>query len=145
MAPFFALSARLTPRTSIGRRQAEHELHIENGGNTSLRARIEAEDPDRRLNFAARPDTLDPPPGQPGTARLLVRPRRVPWWGHPETLPFRVRATAEGLPAAQADGWMTVRPLLPRWVARVVGSLLLLLAAAIALVVVDVSRSRASR
>jgi hypothetical protein len=82
--------ARITPVTSKGRFSGKHRLEFSNWGNTPVRLRLEASDPDGALGFLVEPDVLDLPLGASGTARLKVRARQPTFLGSPQRRAFRV-------------------------------------------------------
>src|ERR1700730_8487703 len=55
IAAFSEVTAELTPRTSRGRRGAIHSLAVDNRGNTTLDARLSANEPDGLLRSSVAP------------------------------------------------------------------------------------------
>ena len=82
--------AKITPVTSKGRFSAKHRVEFSNWGNTPLRLRLEASDPDNALGFLVTPEYLDLPLGTSGHAKVKVRSRKPQWRGLPSRRTFRV-------------------------------------------------------
>lgn len=135
----FGLQAKLTPVTSRGRWRGRHRIELTNWGNTPVRLRLVASDPDERLAFLINPEVLDVPLGGSGQATLKVKTRDPFLRGTPVRLPFQVVGepdppeTRSGPPPglgdprrAAVDGALTQRPILSR--AVVVAGVLAVLA-----------------
>ncbi|HET6954572.1 MAG TPA: fibronectin type III domain-containing protein [Acidimicrobiales bacterium] len=110
--------ARITPVTSKGRFSGKHRVEFSNWGNTPVRLRLEASDPDDALGFLVTPEILDLPLGSSGAARVKVRARQPSFLGAPQRRPFRVvgrpvgsdgRTPAPG-PPPQAYGYDPTQP-----------------------------------
>jgi hypothetical protein len=82
--------AKITPVTSRGRLSARHRLEFANWGNTPVRLKLEAADPDDALGFLVVPEILDLPLGASRGARLKVRARKPFFRGTPQRRSFRV-------------------------------------------------------
>jgi hypothetical protein len=76
LAPFTEFSARITPRTSEGKRSAHHEIIVDNKGNSPVSVEFEASDPDELLAFALKPPRLDIPAGASAHAQVKVAARK---------------------------------------------------------------------
>jgi hypothetical protein len=81
---------KITPATSKGRFSARHRVEFSNWGNTPVRLKLEASDPDEALAFLIAPELLDLPLGSSGAARIKVRARRPFMRGTPLRRQFRV-------------------------------------------------------
>ena len=68
--------AELVPRTSRGSRGANHDLAVDNRGNTRLSAEIEATDADRLLRFDVNPPAVVVEPGTAAFAKSGSAPPR---------------------------------------------------------------------
>ena len=90
VAPFTDLFAELVPRTGSGRRSGRFQLALDNRGNTHIRARVEATDPDDQLTFVATPSTLVAAPGTAAFSRVEAKPRNTFLRGPSVTRPFQV-------------------------------------------------------
>ena len=69
---FSALSVKIVPRTSQGKRNAKHRIEISNSGNAPLNASIDAVDPDANLAFDIEPRSIEVPAGGEAVAGLRV-------------------------------------------------------------------------
>jgi Fibronectin type III domain len=82
--------AKLTPVTSKGRFSARHRVEFSNWGNTPVRLKLEASDPDQALGFLLAPELLDLPLGTTRSAKIKVRARKPFLRGTPQRRQFRV-------------------------------------------------------
>jgi hypothetical protein len=82
--------AKITPVTSKGRFSARHRVEFSNWGNTPVRLKLEASDPDNALGFLIAPEMLDLPLGTSRSARIKVRARKPVMRGTPQRRQFRV-------------------------------------------------------
>jgi hypothetical protein len=96
------LQAKLVPVTSSGRWRGRHTVQLSNWGNTPVRLRLVAADPDEALGFLVRPEEVDLQLGGSTTARVHVRTRRPVLRGTAPRLPFTV--TAERTDVALTPG-----------------------------------------
>ena len=123
----FGLQATITPLTSSGRWRGYHVIKYTNWGNTPVRLRLKASDPDEKLGFFLRPDEIELPLGGKAEARLTVRTRKPFLRGSPVRLPFEVAGEQEGVPQRQtphpmvsdpgrpvANGALTQKPIISR-------------------------------
>ncbi len=119
--------AELVPRTSHGSRSGRTELAIDNRGNARLDASLSASDADGLLTFELDPPGLVVDPGKANFARVNIRPVKRFLRGPEKTIPFKVLAktTTEGVGTLHADGMFIQRPVLPRWLLRLLMLLLL--------------------
>ena len=113
--PFADLAAELLPRTSQGVRRGNHEVAVDNYGNTPVTVTLSASDPDLRLGYRFRPEQLVVEPGAAGFAQVRAIPRKRLWRGASVTRPFQVTVSAEGHPLIKADGMFLQRPRIPAW------------------------------
>jgi hypothetical protein len=116
--PFFEPFAELVPRTSRGSRGANHDVAIDNRGNTRLSAELEAYDEDRLLRFDVDPPGIVIEPGMASFARLKVKPTKRFWRGMPKTRPFQLQVRPEGTMPITLDGALLQEPVLPPWFVR---------------------------
>lgn len=124
---FYEPFAELVPRTSRGSRGANHDVAIDNRGNTRLSAELEAVDEDRLLRFDVDPPAVVVDPGMAGFARLKVNPTKSFWRGVPKTRPFQLHVRPEGTVPITLDGAMLQEAILPPWFMRAVLALIALL------------------
>jgi hypothetical protein len=110
-------SLSIVPRTSRGGESVSHRVTVENHGNASLRATLEASDVDELLNFQFEPLALEVAAGQSAYAQLTVTPRARFFDGPPQPHPFKVELHADGLAALAADATMLQEPV-PRPIQR---------------------------
>jgi len=115
VAAFSDVTAELVPRTSRGRRGAVHDLAVDNRGNTTLDARLSANEPDGLLRSSVVPPTISAPPGSATFAKVRLRPVKRFWRGPSKTHPFQARVERDGADPLVLDGAMLQDPLLPAW------------------------------
>ena len=82
--------AKISPVTSKGRFSAKHRVEFSNWGNTPVRLKLDASDPDNALGFLVTPEYLDLPLGTSGQAKVKVRARKPQMRGTPLRRTFRV-------------------------------------------------------
>lgn len=121
---FAQVQAKLVPRTSEGKRGAEHRVEVTNSGNAPVQAVVSATDPDDMLLFHITPVELEVPPGTTASARVRVKPRKSSSGGTSMRRPFQVTIEA-GTPTV-LDGAFEQKPK---------GSVLLLVAIVVVAVV----------
>jgi len=127
VGPFYEPFAELVPRTSRGSRGATHDVAIDNRGNVSLNAELEAFDEDRLLRFDVDPPGIVVEPGMASFARLKVRPTKRFWRGMPKTRPFQLQVRPEGTVPITLDGALLQESILPPWFLRAMLALVALL------------------
>jgi hypothetical protein len=119
VAPFLAVGAELTPRTSRGRKGAVHELAIDNRGTQPVSVSVAGVDPDANLLFAVEPPTVDVPANSAAFVKVKVRAAKPFRKGTSLTRQFEVVASdAGGQPLAVAAGMFVQEETFPRWVRR---------------------------
>lgn len=133
IAPFSDVFAELAPRTSRGSGGATHDLAIDNRGNATLNAAIEAIDPDRLLTFDIRPPGVLADAGTASFSKVAVKPRRRFWRGPSQTRPFQVLIQQPSAPPLTVDGTLVQEAILPPWFMRALLALLGLLVLAVVL------------
>jgi hypothetical protein len=131
VSPFSDLNAALVPGTARGRRAARYRLIVENEGNSPVHAAVSVADPDVRLEFRVKPETLVAQPGTATYVRLRVAPKKRFLRGPDRTLPFQALLQAEDCAPASVNGAMVQEQILPRWLLPAVA---ITVAAAVALV-----------
>ncbi len=109
----FGLQATITPVTSSGRWRGYHLVKYTNWGNTPVRLRLKATDPDERLGFLLRPDVVDLPLGASAEARLTVRTRKPFLRGQQVRLPFEVVGEQDGVAPVRTAHPMVSDPRRP--------------------------------
>jgi hypothetical protein len=115
VAAFSDVTAELVPRTSRGRRGAIHNLAVDNRGNTTLEARLSANEPNGLLRSSVVPPAISVPPGTATFAKVRLRPVKRFLQGPSKSHPFQARVEAEGAVPLVLDGAMLQDPLLPSW------------------------------
>ncbi len=120
VAPFLAVGAELTPRSSRGSKSAEHELAIDNRGTRAVQATVTASDPDGNLLFALDPPAVTIPPNSATFVKVRVRPVKSFRKGPPLTRMFEVLVAEGDQPLAVAAGMMVQEQTIPKWLRRAV-------------------------
>jgi hypothetical protein len=124
--PATATTATLVPQTSRGSRGGRHEVTVTNGGNIPIEAAIQPADPDRLLSFDVRPPRIALEPGATGSVRLGVHPNETFYLGAPQSRPFAITIVSSGQPPFEVRATMIQRALLPSWLPKVAGGVLVL-------------------
>lgn len=93
---FSGVTTKVVPRTSQGKRGADHRVEIHNTGNAPTTARVTARDPDDLLVFKITPTELEVPPGQTVVARIRVASKKGPKGRMAARRPFSVTVETPG-------------------------------------------------
>lgn len=105
---FASVELRVVPRTSQGKRHADHRVELTNMGNAPVTARITAMDPDDVLAFKIAPPTIEVPAGGTAVARLSLVSRE-PAKGGLKRRPFNVTVDTNGQ-TSMADAAFEQKP-----------------------------------
>lgn len=102
---FSSVEAKLVPRTSEGKRTANHRIEVTNTGNAVVDAEVWASDPDELLALDVEPNHLSVQPGTTAVAKVKVAAvkgpsrtsRRIPFQVHVEggSAPVQVEGAFE--------------------------------------------------
>lgn len=150
VAPFVELDAALVPQVRKRRRRAKYTVELDGLGNVPLVVSVAGTEAGEQLRFRTRPDRHTLGPGDATAVELVVRSRKLRWFGRPVHHPFQVVVDAEsalvddalGLqvpsateppPSRTLDGTFTQLPVFPRWLLALLAALLALLLAWFAL------------
>jgi hypothetical protein len=106
---FSAVGLRVVPRTSEGKRLADHRVELTNTGNAPVTASITALDPDDILVFKITPSTIEVPAGGTAVAKLALVSREHAKGGL-KRRPFNVTVEVGGAPAATTDAAFEQKP-----------------------------------
>jgi len=130
VAPVDAVAVRVAPEVATGKRSARYSVDVSNEGNTPLRLRLTATDPERRVVPDFQPSIVEIAPGAAVRTMLSVR-APVPW-GREKQRALRIEAGGVGV-SGRANATFVQRPRLASRLARVGGMLagVLVLAAAV--------------
>jgi hypothetical protein len=79
LRPFVDVSAKLTPRTTESKRKSHHQVIVDNRGNSTVEAEVEAGDPDEHLAFEVRPRVVSVEGGQTARASTVRSRSRSTW------------------------------------------------------------------
>ncbi|MDQ3107309.1 MAG: hypothetical protein M3Q68_05825, partial [Actinomycetota bacterium] len=115
---FSAVSTKIVPRTSEGKRNAVHRLEVTNTGNSPVQVDVTAGDPDELLAFEVEPRALAVQPGSTAVAKVKVVAKKTHRGKGTRRMPFTVTVDPGGAPVA-VDASFEQKPK---------GSILLLLA-----------------
>lgn len=141
VAPFFDLSAILVPRLRKRRLRARYTVELDNQANTPLAVSVAGIESDEQLKFN-KPDSHTQEAGEATAADVVVRAKKLRWFGKPEQHPFQVAIDAEKiaaeipepvddvesrLPALTLDGTFVQLPVFPPWLLALLAALLALL------------------
>jgi len=132
IAPFRAMSVGLQPGTFVNAGQGK--LTVTNLGNSVETVALVLVDPADVLDIPPAGQQLTLQAGQQQQVTLNLRARKKrPLMGNPTTTAFQVQARSGDIPLSVADGSFTVRPILPIWAIPLLITVVLLLAASIAM------------
>jgi hypothetical protein len=147
VAPFLELSAILVPRLRKRRWRARHTVELEDRGNTPLAVTVTATEPGEQLRFS-KPKRHVLESGEATAADVVVRSRKLKWFGKPAQYPFEVAIESEQgateipepvddvesrAPSRTLEGTFVHLPIFPSWLLALLGALLALLLAWFAL------------
>ena len=142
--PFTDAGVTLVPRISASRTGAEHDLVLENLGNTAVRSTVSATGGDS-LTVDVDPGVLTAGPGEKVVAKVRPRARRsVLFPGRRRACPFQVVAHPEGADPVRVDGTMYQEARLPAATLWIAAGLVLLLLAGVLLRLTVLSPSPAA-
>lgn len=99
---FSSIEARVVPRTSEGKRTANHRIEVTNTGNAVVDAEVWASDPDELLAIDVDPNHLSIEPGTTAVAKVKVAAVRGPTRS-PRRIPFQVHVESAG-PPVEVEG-----------------------------------------
>lgn len=105
---FAAIELRVVPRTSQGKRHADHRVELTNMGNAPVIAHITATDPDDLLAFKIAPPTIEVPAGGTAVAKLSLVSHE-PAKGGLKRRPFNVTVET-GAGTSMADAAFEQKP-----------------------------------
>ena len=130
--PFRELVAEARPQRRRSRRTARFDLALVNRGNAPVDMTLSAEDAEGACATRVEKPALRVAPGERGTARLRVKPRRTIWWGRPADHQVGIAINTGDAVAVTPPQPVTLRqlPWIPWWVPV---ALLLIVGLAIAL------------
>jgi hypothetical protein len=124
------VAVRVAPEIATGGRSARYAVEIANSGNTPVQLRLNATDPERRVNSSFQPSYVDLPPGTAAQAVLDVS-APVPW-SKEKQRQLKIEALGAGI-AGTGSATFVQRPRFASKLTRVAGMLgaVLVLAAAV--------------
>jgi hypothetical protein len=132
VAPIDEVAVRVEPEVATGKRSVRYAVDVTNQGNTPLRLRLTATDPERRVVPAFQPSIVELSPGAHARATLSVS-APVPW-NREKQRALKIEAAGVGV-SGRANATFVQRPRLASRLARVggmVGGVLVLAAAVVA-------------
>src|SRR5215212_7471831 len=99
--PCEEFKTKLEPERASGRRKAQFDVAVRNTANAPVTVALDAADADNELGYDFTPATIEIPPGQAVSSKMLVKPPRQKWIGRAEEKRIQV-FTKTGEEAAQA-------------------------------------------
>jgi len=99
--PFEEFKTKLAPERASGRKKAEFDVAVKNTANAPVTVALDAADTDNELSYRFTPPTMEIPPGESISSKMLVKPPRSRWIGRPEEKRIQV-FTKTGDEAEQA-------------------------------------------
>ena len=133
ITPFTEIRAELVPHTVKGRFRGRPRLAIDNLGNTRLIASVDGVDKGDQISYDVHPANVQIEPGRAGFVKATLKPRRVAWLGRKENRPYRLNVQRSGSTPLGVDGTFVQKGVLPRWMAGMLGLLVGLAVALVAL------------
>ncbi|MFC6016052.1 hypothetical protein ACFP2T_07580 [Plantactinospora solaniradicis] len=135
IAPVDQVAIRIEPEVATGGRTARYDVALTNAGNTPLRLRLAATDPERRVLAQFQPPTVDLPLGT--TVRALLSVKAPIPWNREKQRALRIEASGVGV-VAHTGATFVQRPRFASRLTRVAGMAggVLVLAAAVVLAAV---------
>ena len=95
---FGSVEAKLVPRTSEGKRTANHRIEVTNTGNAVVEAEVWASDPDELLAIDVEPNHLSVQPGTTAVAKVKMAAVKGPSRAS-RRIPFQVDVEGGSAPA----------------------------------------------
>lgn len=134
VGPFTELRSELVPSVVRGRIRAKAAIAVDNLGNQPLTASFSGRENGEELEVVSEPGSVQVSPGRAGFADLAIKPGAVSWVGGTRKHPFTVSVLRAGVPdPVELRGTYVQPSVIPRW-AMAVGSVILALAIAFAVV-----------
>src|SRR4051794_32033688 len=99
--PFEEFKTKLSPERVSSRKKAQYDIAVRNTANAPVTVALDAADQDNELEYKFTPATIEIPPGQSISSKMLVKPPRQKWIGRPEEKRIQV-FTKTGEEAKQA-------------------------------------------
>lgn len=126
--PFLEPAGELQPHTSHarGKRRGNHQLAVDNRGNTPLEVRISGEDRDDKLTVDVSRPLLVIPPGEAALTDVMPGARKGFWKGIDKTMPFVVLVEPPGHAALTVEGTFLNQARIPRWLPKLIAALIAL-------------------
>ncbi|HZG02293.1 MAG TPA: hydrolytic protein [Streptomyces sp.] len=128
--PFHELDAEVVPPQRKRRLRARFQVRVANLGNTPVPVRLAADEASEEVEHTLSTETLTLEPGEETHVDLVVRPRKLLWFGTAVQHPFEVRARRDGdgdEPPAVPSGTYVQQPILPYWLLALLALLIALL------------------
>lgn len=123
LLPYVDLTAKLTPRTSEGKRKTRHEVVLDNRGNSAVQAELDATDPDEHLAFELRPRTVEVGGGSTARVAVNIAARTGFARGMDKHRPFQVVvASGADRPPITLDGTMVQKASMPKFLVPLVAA-----------------------
>ncbi len=82
--PFEEFKTKLAPERASGRKKAQFDVGVKNTANAPVTVALDAADADNELSYKFTPPTMEIPPGETISSKMLVKPPRQKWIGRPE-------------------------------------------------------------
>lgn len=130
--PFTRFSVDMRPKQL--KNKGVCRVLIRNEGNYDTTYAVIGRDPGEAVQFDATPKRVEVVAGERGTVDFTLSPKKRPFLGNKQMLPFEFQVSATDAPRQSLNGQLDVRPILPPWLpAAVVGLAVVLCLGAAAL------------
>jgi serine/threonine protein kinase len=123
LKPYERFSMDMRPTTLLNGGASRVSIH--NQGNVETAYRVTGHDPAEAIHFSGQAGRLKVAPGQTKTVDLKIAAKKRPLLGRNQALPFEIQVISASNERQAKTGQLTVRPVLPPWVAPLLGVLLL--------------------
>lgn len=123
--PFTRFSVDMRPKKLKNRGVCR--LSIRNDGNYDTTFTTIGRDPGEAIRYDERQKRLNVPAGKAATVDFKLQPKKRPFLGRAQTLPFEFNVGTADTPQQSLNGQMDVRPIIPPWLPPVLGALLVIL------------------
>ncbi|WP_406146946.1 hydrolase [Streptomyces sp. NBC_01012] len=133
ITPFTEVRAELVPPVVKGRFRGRPRIAVDNLGNTKVTASLSGSDSGDRISYEMQPSNVQVEPGRAAFVKATLKPKQIIWFGPKEEQPYAVALRRSGANNVDVNGTYIQRGFLPRWLATVLGLVVTLAIAFVAI------------